>query len=101
MTIFNMVLKNQQKRHHVLWQTEGAGGGCGRWGQGPGRERERGKILHLGDPSDPTGHFNGRGLKGPSLANSKMRRTKVVAGNNNGVSLSHRNKNAADRHHTK
>lgn len=41
-------------------------------------ERERGKILHLGDPSDPAGHFNGRGLKGPSLANSKMRRTKVV-----------------------
>lgn len=40
-TIFNMVLKNQQKHHHVLWQTEGAGGGYTEGGDRAWVEKER------------------------------------------------------------
>lgn len=47
----------------------GAEGGDRAWIE----KKERGKTLHLGDPSGREGHFNGRGLKGPSLANSKTR----------------------------
>lgn len=40
-TIFNMVLNNQQKHHHVLWQTEGAGGGYTEGGDRAWVEKER------------------------------------------------------------